>query len=75
MVVGKFVCVVKVLKECICLKLDDVIIFFFVVKFCMGFLYWLEEVEKFVKIVVDVGEKMLEFKVKGYLVLGFMYSL
>lgn len=56
----------KVLKECIQLKPDDTTISLLTGELCMGSIYWLEE-DKFAKTVVDAGEKISEFKAKGYL--------
>uniref|UniRef100_A0A673YIS9 Tetratricopeptide repeat domain 7B n=1 Tax=Salmo trutta TaxID=8032 RepID=A0A673YIS9_SALTR len=67
--------VVKVLKECICLKPDDPTIPLLAVKLCIGALHWLEEGECFAKMVVDMGEKASEFRAKGYLAIGLVYSL
>lgn len=62
----------KILKECIQLKPDDITIFLLTGKLCMGSIYWLKEAEKFAKTVVDAGEKMSEFKVKGYFTVALM---
>ncbi|XP_070271055.1 tetratricopeptide repeat protein 7B isoform X4 [Myotis yumanensis] len=75
MAAGKSARAVKVLKECIRLKPDDATIPLLAAKLCMGSLHWLEEAEKFAKIVVDAEEKTSEFKAKGYLALGLTYSL
>ncbi|XP_055292407.1 tetratricopeptide repeat protein 7B isoform X6 [Moschus berezovskii] len=75
MAAGKSARAVKVLKECIRLKPDDATIPLLAAKLCVGSLHWLEEAEKFAKTVVDAGEKMSEFKAKGYLALGLTYSL
>uniref|UniRef100_A0A674B9N6 Tetratricopeptide repeat protein 7B n=1 Tax=Salmo trutta TaxID=8032 RepID=A0A674B9N6_SALTR len=66
---------VKVLKECIRLKPDDPTIPLLAVKLCIGALHWLEEGECFAKMVVDMGEKASEFRAKGYLAIGLVYSL
>uniref|UniRef100_A0A8C9VGT9 Tetratricopeptide repeat domain 7B n=1 Tax=Scleropages formosus TaxID=113540 RepID=A0A8C9VGT9_SCLFO len=66
---------VKVLKECIRLKPDDPTIPLLAVKLCIGNLHWLEEGERFAKMVVDMGEKASEFRAKGYLAIGLVYSL
>uniref|UniRef100_A0A673YJQ9 Tetratricopeptide repeat domain 7B n=1 Tax=Salmo trutta TaxID=8032 RepID=A0A673YJQ9_SALTR len=75
MAAGKSARVVKVLKECICLKPDDPTIPLLAVKLCIGALHWLEEGECFAKMVVDMGEKASEFRAKGYLAIGLVYSL
>uniref|UniRef100_A0A672NB34 Tetratricopeptide repeat protein 7 N-terminal domain-containing protein n=1 Tax=Sinocyclocheilus grahami TaxID=75366 RepID=A0A672NB34_SINGR len=66
---------VKVLKECIRLKPDNPTIPLLAVKLCIGNLHWLEEGERFAKIVIDMGEKAAEFRAKGYLAIGLVYSL
>uniref|UniRef100_A0A8C2I2M6 Tetratricopeptide repeat domain 7B n=1 Tax=Cyprinus carpio TaxID=7962 RepID=A0A8C2I2M6_CYPCA len=66
---------VKVLKECMRLKPDDPTIPLLAVKLCIGNLHWLEEGERFAKIVIDMGEKAAEFRAKGYLAIGLVYSL
>uniref|UniRef100_A0A8C7MFV7 Tetratricopeptide repeat domain 7B n=1 Tax=Oncorhynchus kisutch TaxID=8019 RepID=A0A8C7MFV7_ONCKI len=66
---------VKVLKECIRLKPDDPTIPLLAVKLCIGAPHWLEEGECFAKMVVDMGEKASEFRAKGYLAIGLVYSL
>ncbi|XP_062824475.1 tetratricopeptide repeat protein 7B isoform X5 [Anolis carolinensis] len=75
MAAGKSAQAVKVLKECIRLKPDDPTIPLLAAKLCMGSLHWLEEAERFAKIVVDAGDKTSEFKAKGFLALGLTYSL
>nr|XP_060612765.1 tetratricopeptide repeat protein 7B isoform X6 [Anolis sagrei ordinatus] len=75
MAAGKSARAVKVLKECIRLKPDDPTIPLLAAKLCMGSLHWLEEAERFAKIVVDAGDKTSEFKAKGFLALGLTYSL
>uniref|UniRef100_A0A673LWK9 Tetratricopeptide repeat protein 7B-like n=1 Tax=Sinocyclocheilus rhinocerous TaxID=307959 RepID=A0A673LWK9_9TELE len=66
---------VKVLKECMRLKPDDPTIPLLAVKLCIGNLHWLEEGERFAKIVIDMGEKAAEFRAKGCLAIGLVYSL
>uniref|UniRef100_A0AAR2IV87 Tetratricopeptide repeat protein 7 N-terminal domain-containing protein n=1 Tax=Pygocentrus nattereri TaxID=42514 RepID=A0AAR2IV87_PYGNA len=66
---------VKVLKECIRLKPDDATIPLLAVKLCIGNLHWLEEGERFAKMVVDMEDKAPEFRAKGHLALGLVYSL
>ncbi|XP_052001958.1 tetratricopeptide repeat protein 7B-like isoform X5 [Xyrauchen texanus] len=75
MAAGKSARAVKVLKECIRLKPDDPTIPLLAVKLCIGNLHWLEEGECFAKIVIDMGEKAAEFRSKGYLAIGLVYSL
>ncbi|XP_023684562.1 tetratricopeptide repeat protein 7B isoform X2 [Paramormyrops kingsleyae] len=75
MAAGKSARAVKVLKECIRLKPDDPTIPLLAVKLCIGSLHWLEEGERFAKMVVDMGEKASEFRAKGYLAIGLVYSL
>ncbi|XP_035279869.1 tetratricopeptide repeat protein 7B isoform X1 [Anguilla rostrata] len=75
MAAGKSARAVKVLKECIRLKPDDPTIPLLAVKLCIGTLHWLEEGERFAKMVVDMGEKASEFRAKGYLAIGLVYSL
>ncbi|XP_044291573.1 tetratricopeptide repeat protein 7B isoform X5 [Varanus komodoensis] len=75
MAAGKSARAVKVLKECIRLKPDDPTIPLLAAKLCMGSLHWLEEAERFARMVVDVGDKTSEFKAKGFLALGLTYSL
>uniref|UniRef100_A0A671XNX9 Tetratricopeptide repeat protein 7B n=1 Tax=Sparus aurata TaxID=8175 RepID=A0A671XNX9_SPAAU len=62
MAAGKSARAVKVLKECIRLKPDDPTIPLLAVKLCIGPLHWLDE-----------GES--EFRAKGYLAIGLVYSL
>ncbi|KAG9460237.1 hypothetical protein GDO78_023136, partial [Eleutherodactylus coqui] len=66
---------VKVLKECIRLKPEDATIPLLAAKLCMGSLHWMEEAERFAKMVVECADKSSEFKAKGYLALGLAYSL
>ncbi|XP_075048305.1 tetratricopeptide repeat protein 7B isoform X1 [Mixophyes fleayi] len=75
MAAGKSARAVKILKECIRLKPEDTTIPLLAAKLCMGSLHWMDEAERFAKIVVDCGEKSSEFKAKGYLALGLSYSL
>ncbi|XP_028251259.1 tetratricopeptide repeat protein 7B isoform X2 [Parambassis ranga] len=75
MAAGKSARAVKVLKECIRLKPDDPTIPLLAVKLCIGALHWLDEGEYFAKMVVDMGEKAAEFRAKGYLAIGLVYSL
>lgn len=75
MAAGKSARAVKVLKECIRLKPDDPTIPLLAVKLCIGNLHWLEEGERFAKMVIDMGEKAAEFRAKGYLAIGLVYSL
>ncbi|KAM6973613.1 tetratricopeptide repeat protein 7B [Aplochiton taeniatus] len=75
MAAGKSARAVKVLKECIRLKPDDPTIPLLAVKLCIGPLHWLEEGECFAKMVVDMGDKAAEFRAKGYLAIGLVYSL
>uniref|UniRef100_A0A3B5M2J3 Tetratricopeptide repeat protein 7 N-terminal domain-containing protein n=1 Tax=Xiphophorus couchianus TaxID=32473 RepID=A0A3B5M2J3_9TELE len=75
MAAGKSARAVKVLKECIRLKPDDPTIPLLAVKLCIGPLHWLDEGEKFAKMVIDMGEKAAEFKAKGHLAAGLVYSL
>uniref|UniRef100_A0A8C1QTA0 Tetratricopeptide repeat protein 7B n=1 Tax=Cyprinus carpio TaxID=7962 RepID=A0A8C1QTA0_CYPCA len=75
MAAGKSARAVKVLKECMRLKPDDPTIPLLAVKLCIGNLHWLEEGERFAKIVIDMGEKAAEFRAKGYLAIGLVYSL
>ncbi|XP_075879610.1 tetratricopeptide repeat protein 7B isoform X1 [Nelusetta ayraudi] len=75
MAAGKSARAVKVLKECIRLKPDDPTIPLLAVKLCIGALHWLDEGECFAKMVVEMGEKAAEFRAKGYLAIGLVYSL
>uniref|UniRef100_A0A3B3BWF5 Tetratricopeptide repeat domain 7B n=1 Tax=Oryzias melastigma TaxID=30732 RepID=A0A3B3BWF5_ORYME len=75
MAAGKSARAVKVLKECIRLKPDDPTIPLLAVKLCIGPLHWLDEGEMFGKMVIDMGEKAAEFRAKGYLAIGLVYSL
>ncbi|XP_028298325.1 tetratricopeptide repeat protein 7B isoform X2 [Gouania willdenowi] len=75
MAAGKSARAVKVLKECIRLKPDDPTIPLLAVKLCIGPLHWMDEGECFAKMVIDMGEKAAEFRAKGYLAIGLVYSL
>ncbi|CAH2328032.1 tetratricopeptide repeat 7B isoform X1 [Pelobates cultripes] len=75
MAAGKSARAVKVLKECIRLKPEDATIPLLAAKLCMGSLHWMDEAERFAKMVVDCADKSSEFKAKGYLALGLTYSL
>ncbi|XP_057715550.1 tetratricopeptide repeat protein 7B isoform X1 [Corythoichthys intestinalis] len=75
MAAGKSARAVKVLKECIRLKPDDPTIPLLAVKLCIGPLHWLDEGECFAKMVIDMGENAAEFRAKGYLAIGLVYSL
>ncbi|XP_061751762.1 tetratricopeptide repeat protein 7B isoform X3 [Nerophis ophidion] len=75
MAAGKSARAVKVLKECIRLKPDDPTIPLLAVKLCIGPLQWWDEGECFAKMVIDMGEKAAEFRAKGHLAIGLVYSL
>ncbi|XP_046870223.1 tetratricopeptide repeat protein 7B [Hypomesus transpacificus] len=75
MAAGKSARAVKVLKECIRLKPDDPTIPLLAVKLCIGTLHWLEDGEQFAKMVVEMGDKAAEFRAKGFLAIGLVYSL
>ncbi|KAM4662604.1 tetratricopeptide repeat protein 7B isoform 2-T2 [Discoglossus pictus] len=75
MAAGKSARAVKVLRECIRLKPEDATIPLLAAKLCMGSLHWMDDAERFANLVVDFGDKSLEFKAKGYLALGLTYSL
>ncbi|KAM3871513.1 tetratricopeptide repeat protein 7B isoform 2-T2 [Diretmus argenteus] len=75
MAAGKSARAVKVFKECIRLKPEDPTIPLLAVKLCIGPLHWLDEGECFAKLVIDMGEKAAEFRAKGYLAIGLVYSL
>ncbi|XP_073434279.1 tetratricopeptide repeat protein 7B isoform X1 [Dendrobates tinctorius] len=75
MAAGKSARAVKVLRECIRLKPEDATIPLLAAKLCMGSLHWMEEAERFAKMVVECAEKSSEFKAKGFLALGLAYSL
>ncbi|XP_027855633.1 tetratricopeptide repeat protein 7B-like isoform X2 [Xiphophorus couchianus] len=75
MAAGKSARAVKVFKECACLKPDDPTIPLLAVKLCIGPLHWLDEGEKFAQMVIDTREMKAEFKAKGYLAAGLVYSL
>ncbi|XP_060789837.1 tetratricopeptide repeat protein 7B isoform X1 [Neoarius graeffei] len=75
MAAGKSARAVKVLKECMRLKPDDATIPLLAVKLCIGNLHWLDEGECFAQMVIDMQDKAAEFRAKGYLALGLVYSL
>lgn len=75
MAAGKSARAVKVLKECIRLKPDDPTLPLLAVKLCIGNLHWLEEGEQFGKMVVEMEDKASEFRAKGFLAIGLVYSL
>ncbi|XP_069807312.1 tetratricopeptide repeat protein 7B isoform X1 [Dendropsophus ebraccatus] len=75
MAAGKSARAVNVLKECIRLKPEDATIPLLAAKLCMGSLHWMDEAERFAKMVVECSDKSSEFKAKGYLALGLTYSL
>lgn len=75
MAAGKSARAVKVLKECIRLKPDDPTLPLLAVKLCIGNLHWLEEGERFGKMVVEMEDKASEFRAKGFLAIGLVYSL
>ncbi|XP_013886548.1 tetratricopeptide repeat protein 7B [Austrofundulus limnaeus] len=75
MAAGKSARAVKVLKECIRLKPEDPTIPLLAVKLCIGPLHWLDEGENFAKLVIEMGEKAAEFRAKGFLAIGLVYSL
>ncbi|XP_040189129.1 tetratricopeptide repeat protein 7B isoform X3 [Rana temporaria] len=75
MAAGKSARAVKVLRECIRLKPEDATIPLLAAKLCMGNLHWMDEAERFAKLVVDCSDKTPEFKAKGFLALGLSYSL
>ncbi|XP_073466952.1 tetratricopeptide repeat protein 7B isoform X4 [Aquarana catesbeiana] len=75
MAAGKSARAVKVLRECIRLKPEDATIPLLAAKLCMGSLHWMDEAERFAKLVVDCSDKTPEFKAKGFLALGLAYSL
>ncbi|XP_068110676.1 tetratricopeptide repeat protein 7B isoform X2 [Hyperolius riggenbachi] len=75
MAAGKSARAVKVLRECIRLKPEDATIPLLAAKLCMGSLHWMDEAERFAKLVVDCSDRSPEFKAKGFLALGLAYSL
>ncbi|XP_075700479.1 tetratricopeptide repeat protein 7B isoform X1 [Rhinoderma darwinii] len=75
MAAGKSARAVKVLQECIRLKPEDATIPLLAAKLCMGSLHWMEEAERFAKMVVECSDRSSEFKAKGYLAQGLTYSL
>ncbi|XP_041332883.1 tetratricopeptide repeat protein 7A isoform X2 [Pyrgilauda ruficollis] len=66
---------VSVLKECAKLRPADPTVPLLAAKVCIGSLHWLEEGERFAKMVIDLGENAGESLAKGYLALGLTYSL
>ncbi|XP_053920036.1 tetratricopeptide repeat protein 7A isoform X2 [Cuculus canorus] len=75
MACGKSAYAVSVLKECAKLRPTDPTIPLLAAKVCIGSLHWLEEGERFAKMVIDMGEDAGESLAKGYLALGLTYSL
>ncbi|XP_043998491.1 tetratricopeptide repeat protein 7B-like isoform X3 [Gambusia affinis] len=75
MAAGKSARAVKVFKECVRLKPDDPTIPLLAVKLCIGPLHWLDEGEKFAKMVIEMRTLEAEFKAKGHLAIGLVYSL
>lgn len=75
MAAGKSARAVKVLKECMRLRPDDPTIPLLAVKLCIGNLHWLEEGEGFAQMVIEMDSKATEFRAKGFLALGLVYSL
>ncbi|XP_067421200.1 tetratricopeptide repeat protein 7A isoform X1 [Emydura macquarii macquarii] len=72
---GKSAYAVSVLKECAKLRPADPTVPLLAAKVCIGPLHWLEEGERFAKMVIDLGEDAGDFLAKGYLALGLTYSL
>ncbi|MEE6474196.1 hypothetical protein FKM82_010307 [Ascaphus truei] len=72
---GKFAYAVSVLKECSKLRPADPTIPLLAAKVCIGPLHWLEEGERFAKLVTEMGEDAGECLAKGFLTLGLAYSL
>ncbi|XP_053168713.1 tetratricopeptide repeat protein 7A isoform X2 [Hemicordylus capensis] len=72
---GKSAHAVSVLRECAKLRPEDPTIPLLAAKVCIGPLHWLEEGERFAKMVVGLGEEAGESLAKGYLALGLTYSL
>ncbi|KFV81993.1 Tetratricopeptide repeat protein 7A, partial [Struthio camelus australis] len=72
---GKSAYAVSVLKECAKLRPADPTVPLLAAKVCIGPLHWLEEGERFAKMVIDLGEDAGESLAKGYLALGLTYSL
>ncbi|NWW58134.1 TTC7A protein, partial [Ifrita kowaldi] len=72
---GKSAYAVSVLKECAKLRPTDPTVPLLAAKVCIGSLHWLEEGERFAKMVIDLGEDAGESLAKGYLALGLTYSL
>ncbi|XP_054894134.1 tetratricopeptide repeat protein 7B-like isoform X2 [Poeciliopsis prolifica] len=75
MIAGKSARAVKILKQCVRLKPEDPTIPLLVVKLCIGPLHWLDEGEEYAKMVTDMIKIKGEFKAKGFLALGLVYSL
>ncbi|XP_004699812.1 tetratricopeptide repeat protein 7A [Echinops telfairi] len=72
---GKSAYAVSLLRECAKLRPSDPTVPLMAAKVCIGPLHWLEEAERFARMVVDLGEEAGEFLSKGYLALGLTYSL
>ncbi|XP_048457394.1 tetratricopeptide repeat protein 7A-like isoform X1 [Rhincodon typus] len=72
---GKSTWAVSALRECANLQPSDPSIPLMAAKVCLGPIHWLEEGERFCKIVTIMGEEAGEFLSKGYLGLGLVYSL
>ncbi|KAM3855531.1 tetratricopeptide repeat protein 7A isoform 1-T1 [Vipera latastei] len=72
---GKSAHAVSVLRECVKLRPADPTVPLLAAKVCIGPLHWLEEGERFAKMVVHMGEDAGEFLAKGFLALGLTYSL
>uniref|UniRef100_A0A4W3GXD9 Tetratricopeptide repeat domain 7A n=1 Tax=Callorhinchus milii TaxID=7868 RepID=A0A4W3GXD9_CALMI len=72
---GKSVWAVSALRECAKLRPDDPSIALMGAKVCITSLHWLEEGERFCRMVTDVGKETDEFLAKGFLGLGLVYSL
>ncbi|XP_070788441.1 tetratricopeptide repeat protein 7A [Pituophis catenifer annectens] len=72
---GKSAHAVSVLRECAKLRPADPTVPLLAAKVCIGPLHWLEEGERFAKMVVGMGEDAGEFLAKGFLALGLTYSL
>ncbi|XP_077193074.1 tetratricopeptide repeat protein 7A isoform X2 [Paroedura picta] len=72
---GKSAHAVSVLRECAKLRPEDPTVPLLAAKVCIGPLHWLEEGERFAKMVIDLGEDAGELLAKGTLALGLTYSL
>ncbi|XP_053315247.1 tetratricopeptide repeat protein 7A isoform X2 [Spea bombifrons] len=72
---GKYAYAVSVLKECSKLRPADTTVLLLGAKVCIGPLYWLDEAERFAKLVTEMGEDAGECLAKGFLALGLVYSL